>query len=958
MSDGAQGAPGPPDRKKLSTARIVFLVVAAAAPLAAMVGNVPLALKLGNGPGLPGAFVLATVVLLCFAVGYAAMSRKVVNTGAFYTYVARGLGKPPAVAVAFVAVLSYNALAAGLVGAFGYFGAVVLDGAGIHGVPWLAVSAVGWAVTALLGYRSVDVSARFLAVLMTAEISILAVLDLGIIWHRGATALPRSVFAPSTVFSGALGLALMFAFASFIGFESAALYGEESQDPQRSIPRATYSSVLIIGTFYTFTTWCIVGGGGVEAARALSKGNLGTLVLDLSGAYVGPWAHDVMAVLFVTSLLASLLAIHNAASRYMFALGRERLLPTVLGRFHPRRYSPYIASLTQSGISAFVVLAFALGGLDPYLSLAASMIGLSTLGIVALQAVAAISIIVFFWRRREVDWWRTVIAPLIGAVGLFCAAWLLTAHYATLTGTGSAWVNDLPLVLVVVAVAGLGYAIWLRRSAPDIYRELAQVRLRGRSQRTAPVTSYDKQHDRYCIVGGGPAGLVMARALDREGIPYDLFERHTSLGGIWDADNPGSPMYESAHFISSKYTSHFFGFPMPSDYPDYPSHRQILSYVQSFARVFGLERHATTGVTVLTAAPVGDAWSVTLSSGETRTYRGVVCANGVTWHPSLPEYPGLADFTGEVRHCVTYRSAAELADRRVLIVGAGNSGVDIACDAAVSAEAAFLSVRRGYRFIPKHLFGIPTDVFITRGGIPPKGVVVPDDPTRLVDALVGDLTRYGLPAPDHQLLQSHPIMNTQVLHHLAHGDLVAKSDISEFAGNTVLFADGSQEQVDLVLFATGYDYKIPYVDPGLFTWDRGRPELYLNVLHRTLDGLYVLGFVEFADAAYQRFDEMAQLVVMDAQAHATGEGLAELRALRASDHPDLRGGHDYVSSRRHAAYVDAATYQRHLAELRDHFGFADPSDSFYRLPPESADVTAHPVVDVRSVPDAHVSPTA
>ena len=157
----------------------MFLVVAAAAPLAAMVGNVPLALKLGNGPGLPGAFVLATVVLLCFAVGYAAMSRKVVNTGAFYTYVARGLGKPPAVAVAFVAVLSYNALAAGLVGAFGYFGSVVLDGAGIHGVPWLGMSAVGWALTAFLGYRSVDVSAKVLAVLMSAEILILLVLDLG-----------------------------------------------------------------------------------------------------------------------------------------------------------------------------------------------------------------------------------------------------------------------------------------------------------------------------------------------------------------------------------------------------------------------------------------------------------------------------------------------------------------------------------------------------------------------------------------------------------------------------------------------------------------------------------------------------------------------------------------------------------------------------------------------------------
>jgi hypothetical protein len=315
-------------------------------------------------------------------------------------------------------------------------------------------------------------------------------------------------------------------------------------------------------------------------------------------------------------------------------------------------------------------------------------------------------------------------------------------------------------------------------------------------------------------------------------------------------------------------------------------------------------------------------------------------------------------FAGEIRHSNTYASPDELRGRRVLIVGAGNSGVDIACDAARSAEHAMLSVRRGYRFVPKHLFGIPTDVFISQGVLPPDGVVVPDDPTRLVDSLVGDLTRYGLPAPDHALLDSHPIMNTQVLHHLAHGDLVAKPDVRAFGERTVEFVDGSVEVVDLVLLATGYDYRIPYVDPELFTWNQGRPDLYLNVLHRKLDGLYVLGFVELADAAYRRFDEMAQLVVIDAHAHATGEGLGELRRLREHDRPDLRGGHHYVDSPRHAAYVDAATYVGYLGEIRDRFGFADPDDASYPLPrpPEEAD--AQPVVDVRSVPDAHVSPTA
>src|SRR5207245_1005916 len=153
-----------------------------------------------------------------------------------------------------------------------------------------------------------------------------------------------------------------------------------------------------------------------------------------------------------------------------------------------------------------------------------------------------------------------------------------------------------------------------------------------------------------CIVGGGPAGLVMARAFDREGIGYDLFERHTSLGGIWDLDNPGTPMYESAHFISSKYTSSFYGYPMPADYPDYPSRQQILAYVRAFAHAFGIDRRATTAVSVISAAPVADGWEVQLSTGERRRYRGVVCANGVTWHPRVPELPGLDRFAGDVRH--------------------------------------------------------------------------------------------------------------------------------------------------------------------------------------------------------------------------------------------------------------------------------------------------------------------
>jgi hypothetical protein len=253
--------------------------------------------------------------------------------------------------------------------------------------------------------------------------------------------------------------------------------------------------------------------------------------------------------------------------------------------------------------------------------------------------------------------------------------------------------------------------------------------------------------------------------------------------------------------------------------------------------------------------------------------------------------------------------------------------VDIACDAAHAASAAFISLRRGYRFLPKHLFGVPTDVFINQGGALPGGVVLPEDPTELVDLLVGDLTRYGLSAPDHGLLASHPIMNTQIVHHLQHGDLAARPDVASFAEHSVTFTDGRTEDIDLVLLATGYDYRIPFLAEELFEWKSGHPQLYLNTFHRTIDSLYVLGFVEFADAAYQRFDEMAGLVVGDLL--ATGADKEELRKLKAEHRPDLRGPMTYIDSPRHANYVETHTFQHVMAELRERFGWAAPSDSSY-----------------------------
>lgn len=439
------------------------------------------------------------------------------------------------------------------------------------------------------------------------------------------------------------------------------------------------------------------------------------------------------------------------------------------------------------------------------------------------------------------------------------------------------------------------------------------------------MTSTSVVPERVCVVGAGPSGLVVARQLREAGIAYDHFEKHSDVGGIWDPENEGSPIYRSAHFISSKYTSGFFGHPMPEDYPDYPSWRQIRDYIRTFAQDQNLYQAITFNSPVEKAELLEDGtWNVTVG-GRTQHYRALIAAPGVTWLAHQPPVSGSETFTGQIIHSGEYYDTSLFDNRDVLIVGAGNSGVDIACDAARSASRAFLSVRRGYRFLPKHVFGIPLDVFIGSGGVAPQGVSLPDDPSALVDALVGDVTRFGLPAPDHALLESHPIVNDQIIHHFTHGDIVAKPDLDHVEGSEVVFVDGSREEIDVIVLATGYEHKVPFLDDSLLEWKSGHPQLYLNVFNRSVDSLYVVGFVEFADAAYKRFEEMAQLVVLDLS--LGGEQKAAFTRLKRTHHPDLRGGVDYIDTPRHANYVETNTYQQVLSEIRDQFGLQSPVDA-------------------------------
>lgn len=444
----------------------------------------------------------------------------------------------------------------------------------------------------------------------------------------------------------------------------------------------------------------------------------------------------------------------------------------------------------------------------------------------------------------------------------------------------------------------------------------------------SPVTTAGRRRDRppVCIVGAGPAGLSAAVALKRRGISFRILDAGLRPGGIWDMGREDTPMYESAHFISSKTLSGFSDFPMPDAYADYPRHDRIQAYIEAYAEHHDLAAHIEFGATVTRAEPLeGDAWTVTWTRADRgqghETFSALVVATGVTWHPNVPEIEGAADFQGELRHSKSYRAMDEFRGRRVLIVGAGNSGVDIACDAARTADRALLSLRRGYHFVPKYVFGTPSDVFAHSGPSLPAWIERRVFGFLVNRVLVGDLTRYGLPKPDHPILTSHPIMNTQVLHHLGHGDLTAKPDLERLEGTEAVFTDGSREEVDLVLLATGYRRAFPFLrlDEGGAA-ENGvdvRPDdLQLMLLHRGVPTLAFMGVFETDGAAYDLFGRQAEVVAGTFEALAEGGARAEtLRRHIASDRPDLRGGRRYVDSERHAWYVTNEAYRPALARF-------------------------------------------
>ncbi len=452
-------------KNSLGVGAITFLVVSAAAPLTAVAGGVPLSMLLGNGAGIPGTFALVTALLLLFAVGYVAMSRHVKNAGAFYAYTSRGLGGVFGGAAAIIAIVSYNCMQ---IGVFGMFGAVTSGLFASWGItmPWWVWCYVGIAVVAVFGYRRVDFSAKVLTVLVVLEYLIVFVIDFAIMAKGGDSGLSLAPFSMQAILGGTPAIGVLFCFAAFIGFEATTIYSEEAIEPAKTVPRATYISVIVIGLFYTFTSWLMVNGAGVDKLVP-ELGGLAdptTFLFGLADRYVGGPLSQIMSVLFVTSLFAGVIAFHNGVARYMYVAGREKLLPAAIGVTHPRFQSPHVASVIQTVIAVAVVTLFAVTGQDPVLAMFSWLTNVATLGIIVLMAFTSIAVVVFFRAnpKLESNQLKAMVFPAIAAVALFGLIYLIVINFGALSGAAGVLGWFLPSIVLISAAVGAGLAVALR----------------------------------------------------------------------------------------------------------------------------------------------------------------------------------------------------------------------------------------------------------------------------------------------------------------------------------------------------------------------------------------------------------------------------------------------------------------------------------------------------------------
>ncbi|MCV7417159.1 APC family permease [Mycolicibacterium litorale] len=480
-------------RNAVGTLGVIFMAVATAAPITAMVGNVPIAVGFGNGSHAPAGYLVATIVLGLFAIGYATMAKHITATGAFYGYISHGLGRIVGMASGLLITMAYIVFEASLIGIFAFFFKNFMSSQFGVDVHWIIPALLMLALNAILTYFDVNLTAKVLGVFLVTEIVMLALGALAVLFQGGGpegfavadTLNPIGAFTPAAIAGASAGLGLFFAFWSWVGFESTAMYGEESKDPKRIIPRATMIAVLGVGLFYVFVSWMAIAGTGPSKSLELAQdANTSSEIFfgPVRSTY-GEWAITLFNILLVTGSFACGMAFHNCASRYLYALGREGLssgLQKTLGATHHKHGSPYIASFVQSGIALVLILAFFAAGMDPYVHLYTLLAILGTMAILIVQSLCAFAVIAYFHFHKEhpssAHWFKTFLAPLLGGIGMLYVVYLLWEHKESAAGTASGTLlfKLTPWIVVGIFVIGAALATYFK------YRDARRYDLIGR----------------------------------------------------------------------------------------------------------------------------------------------------------------------------------------------------------------------------------------------------------------------------------------------------------------------------------------------------------------------------------------------------------------------------------------------------------------------------------------------
>ncbi|MBO0844370.1 MAG: NAD(P)-binding domain-containing protein [Nocardioides sp.] len=433
------------------------------------------------------------------------------------------------------------------------------------------------------------------------------------------------------------------------------------------------------------------------------------------------------------------------------------------------------------------------------------------------------------------------------------------------------------------------------------------------------------ERGRTCIIGAGSSGITAAQVLQAARIDFDCFEMGSGVGGNWryENDNGVSSAYRSLHINTSRHAMEYAAYPMPATYPDYPSHWQIAEYFDAFVDHFGLRERITFRTEVTKVEPAGrGGYDVTTRSWDdghaarSHHYDHVLVANGHHWDSRWPEpaFPGSEDFPGEQIHAHYYRTPHLFVDKRVVVLGIGNSACDIAVEASRHARTTYLAMRRGAWVIPKYLFGMPTDHLtdspLARGPLRVQKLGM----RAILRVAVGRMTDYGLPPPDHDILEAHPTVSDELLSRLGHGDITVKPTISRFDGPTVHFADGSSTEADVVVYCTGYKVTFPFLEPTLVSADDNHVDLYRRVVPPDLPGLYFIGLVQPFGAVMPLAEAQAHWVADLITGRVTLPPRAEMRRQITAYDAALRKR--FVASKRHTIEVDFHAYRAEVERER------------------------------------------